>query len=325
MVDDLQPLGFGKNDKNPFINLESLKSKMDYTFKNGKIGGEKTNFYPIDKINCFTWKKGFMYCITGNPGSGKSEFVGHLAILKSYFDKWKWAVYSPESYPAEDYIDTLIHGFIGKSTDPRYSNYMTQNEYDRGFNFIRDHFMIADYDEMPTLDNIEFMISESGDCDGVIIDPFNSIDSNSTEIMSENLKMSLTKIRNLGRKYKKVIVLIEHPKTNSMPLDGNEMPKEPTEYSLYGGSMWHNKCDVIAVVHRPFARDKTNTITTFRTTKIKNQKLHGFPDVCEFHFDRRSNRYFWRNEMDGKEFDSFKNFESGYSIQFSEDEHECPF
>lgn len=298
---------------------------MDKTFREGKPRGEKTHFHPIDSLGNFTWKKGFMYCITGNPGSGKSEFVGHLTMLKSYFDGWKWAVYSPESYPVEDYTDTLVHGFVGKSTDPGYYNQMSKTEYDKGFQFIYDHFRVADFDEMPNLDDIEHMISEAKDCDGVIIDPFNSLDTSSTEMMSENLKMSLTRLRNLGRKHNKALVLIEHPKTNSIPLDENDMPKEPTEYNLYGGSMWNNKCDVIGVVHRPFIREKDNTLAQFRTTKIKNQKLNGYPDLCAFNFDRKTNRYTWRLTENGLPVDAFTGLKKLEEIPYEGYDHQAGF
>ena len=258
-----------------------------------------------------------MYCITGNPGSGKSEFIGHLAILKSYFDGWKWAIYSPESYPVEDYLDTLIHGFTGKSTDPEYTNQMSKKEYDKAFDFICDHFRIVDFSEMPKMEDIDFMMSEARDCDGVIIDPFNSLDTAGTEMMSENLKMSLTRLKGLSLKYMTSTVLIEHPKSNSTSLDENDMPKEPTEYNLYGGSMWHNKCDVIGVVHRPYVREKDNTLTQFRTTKIKNQKLNGFPDVCSFNFNRKTNRYTWRFVKNGLEIDAFTKLKKLEEIPYS--------
>lgn len=291
--------------KSAFVDLRSLKKNMDKTFKSGKEKGEVTHFAPIDKIRNFTWKRGFLYCITGNPGSGKSEFVNHLATLKSRFDGWKWNIYSPESYPVEDLLDTMIHGYVGKSTDPDYANQMTKAEYDKAFDFLIDHIQVYDFPEMPTAGDMKDAVAQSKGADGIIIDPFNSIDTSSKEMISEGLKIGLTSFKNMALKNKMAVVLIEHPKSGNRIDEETGQPKEPTEYDLYGGSMWHNKCDIIGVVHRPFIRDKANTMVTFNTLKVKNQKLHGYPDVCEFNFNRSTNRYFWRNEADGKEMTAY--------------------
>ena len=287
--------GSDKNiNKSYRVDLRPLKKGMDYTFYNGKPKGEKTHFPPIDSIRNFTWKKGLLYCITGNPASGKSEFMNHLLTLKARVDNWKWLAYSPESYPVEDFVDTLIHGYVGKSTDPQFNNHMSKAEYDDAFEFVVKHFEILDFPEMPTLTQIKSAVNAST-ADGAIIDPFNAIDTReySGELISEMLKMSLTAMRTMAAKSKKALVVVEHPKSGSRIDEQTKQPKAPTEYDLYGGSMWHNKCDVIGVVHRPFVRDNSNTQVEFTTLKIKNQKLHGYPDTCSFHFDRGSGRYFY--------------------------------
>lgn len=292
---------------NPFVDLRSLKRSMDHSFKNGKEKGEITHFKPIDRIRNFTWKRGFLYCITGNPGSGKSEFINHLAILKANFDGWKWNIYSPESYPVEDLLDTMIHGFVGKSTDPDYRNQMSKEEYDEAFEFLVNHIQVYDFPEMPTASDMKDAVTQSKNADGIIIDPFNSIDTSSNEMISEGLKIGLTSFKNMALKNKMSVVLIEHPKSGNRIDEETGQPKEPTEYDLYGGSMWHNKCDIIGVVHRPFIRDKQSTLVSFTTLKVKNQKLHGYPDRCEFNFNRSTNRYFWRSEIDGRELTAFDN------------------
>lgn len=272
------------------IDLDKVKPEMDKTFKEGKPRGQKTYFKAIDDLSMFTWKPGYLYCITGNPGSGKTEFLNHLTLLKAKYDKWKWLVYSPESYPVMDMIDTYIHAFIGKSTDPEYSNQMSKKEYDLAFEFVKDHIYPMDFKDMPTIQDI-IDVAESTECNGVIIDPFNSLDDEGQNI-HDFLKVGLTKLKKFARDNNKAVICIEHPHSaNSLDDSGN--PREPSEYTLNGGKMWHNKCDVIAVVHRPLVHsDPTDNHVTFRTRKVKNQKLNGFPGYCEMMFDRQMNRYY---------------------------------
>lgn len=290
------------------VNLDALKPNLDRTFKEGKPKGEPTFFPPIDDRKNFSWKRGFLYCFTGNPGNGKSEFLNTLLLLKSINSGWRWLVYSPESYPVEDYIDTLSHTLIGKSTDPEYSNQMTKKEYDKAFNFIKSHFQVLQFNYMPTYQEI-LEIFKTLDYDGLIIDPFNSLDDNADNI-SRHLKKALSEFKIYASLNEKVIILVEHPHSaNSLDDDGN--PRMPSEYTLNGGKMWHNKCDVIAIVHRPLVySDPTDTNVYFKTSKIKNQKLNGIPDQIEFNFDRAKNRYFKFHESgDGRRvtgFDEYK-------------------
>lgn len=287
-----------KESKSPIVDLSTIKPEIDRRFKEGHKRGEKTYFYPIDCIRNFTWMKGKSYCITGNPQSGKTEFINQLAILKSKNDGWKWDIYSPEGYPVEEVIETFLHTLAGRTADPFYTNQqMSEVEKDKWYTWIQKHFNFYDFDETPTLEDIEHALNYSKNRDGIIIDPFNSLDTPNDLIMSERLKKGLTRCNSLCRKYNLAWVIIEHPSGGNEIDEETNQPKEPTEYKLYGGSMWRNKMDYIAVVHRPFIRDKENTKVTFRTVKIKNQKLLGYPDVCEFHFNRITNRYFYNTEF----------------------------
>lgn len=285
------------------VDLDDIKPEMDRTFVEGKPRGEATHFAPLDALNMFSWKRGFLYCISGNPASGKSEFMNMLTLLKSLHDGWKWLVYSPESYPLMDYVDTLIHMLVGKSTDPSFPNQMSKAHYDKGFEFVKKHFEVIDFKEMPTVKELMQKFEES-DCDGILIDPFNSLDDEGANIY-DFLKKSLTKIKQTARELQKVCVIIEHPRSDGS-LDENGNPKEPSEYTLNGGKMWHNKCDVIGIVHRPLVHsDPTDDTVTFRTRKVKNQKLNGMPNLLEgLHFDRSGNRY-WK-------FDSQSNRVTGF-------------
>jgi len=275
------------------VDLDTIKPEMDRTFINGKPRGEKTHFPPIDDLDCFTWKKGALYCITGNPASGKSELMNTLSLLKSINDGWTWMVYSPESYPVMDYVDTLIHTYIGKSTDSFYSNQMNKAQYDKGYKFVKKHYFPIDFEHIPTVTQIKEVFAETN-CDGLIIDPYNSIDDEGQPIYNF-LKSSLTEWKMIAQKQNRAIVLIEQPHSaNSLDDQGN--PREPSEYTLSGGKMWHNKCDVIGVVHRPLVHsDPLATIVTFRTRKVKNQKLNGFPGCVDLNFDRTANRYYVLN------------------------------
>jgi len=87
-------------------------SMMD-TFKNGKSRGTTTYWKVIDEH--FTWRTSEVNIWTGYQNEGKSTFLEFLAVLKSFFEGWKWAVFSPENTPINDFYDNLIEIYIGKS------------------------------------------------------------------------------------------------------------------------------------------------------------------------------------------------------------------
>ncbi len=39
--------------------------------------------------------------------------------------------------------DDIVHMYVGKSTLPYYSNQMTEEEFIRGMDFVRDHFLFT--------------------------------------------------------------------------------------------------------------------------------------------------------------------------------------
>ena len=59
----------------------------------------------FDKI--FKWKKGDINLITGYGNHGKTFFWLQVMLTKSIFDGWKWAIFSPENFPANDFYDDL--------------------------------------------------------------------------------------------------------------------------------------------------------------------------------------------------------------------------
>src|SRR5690606_4134240 len=97
----------------------------------------------------FTLRPGFLYCFTGWPGSGKSEFLTQLSVLQAQFKNRKIAFYSPESYPLDEFIDTVIHCYLGKSTDRRFPNVCSQDEYNSAIDWVDKNYYSRDWPDTP--------------------------------------------------------------------------------------------------------------------------------------------------------------------------------
>jgi hypothetical protein len=312
LLDELTSLSepFSQKEEKTLFHKGIFKAKaffnqMKYSFIHGKRRGETTRFHSIDP--CFTWKKGFVHCWTGYPNHGKTEMLLQLSIAKSLHDGWNWVIFCPENMSSDEkgtitpdeLFDTLIHAYIGKSTDPYYKNIqMSMEEYERGIEFVDKHYTIIYPNELKTPATVVKYLQhviETQKVDGVILDPWNKMVHNYAGLLDEYLASQFAIIKDFAIRNHIVFNIVEHPKSVARQADGS-LPV-PDAYCLRGGAMWNNAMDVIISVHRPnYHTDKKDSAVDFISHKIKNQKLVGMPGTVNLTFERKSNRYF---ESDG--------------------------
>lgn len=288
-VDEYTPVQI-KSDG--IIEVDGVWEEMKKQFFHGKKRGETTHFTEFD-IN-FKWKEGEITLIIARPNAGKTEFMLQLMLMRSVFDGWKWAVFSPENYPVDEFIDTLIHALVGKSTDPYYDrNQMTFEQYEDSYKFIKEHFFYI-YPDKHTVSEIDanvLHLIETKNIQGVFIDPFNQLEVDTSERDDKFLSAFLRERKRFAVEHNLRYVISAHPKTMQKTKDGNY--DVPDIYDIAGGAMWGNKMDNIIVLHRPYIlTDPMNTTVEVIVRKVKKQKLVGIPGTCVFTFDRAKNRYF---------------------------------
>lgn len=261
------------------------------SFRKGKQPGETTYYQTLDQY--LTLRMGFLYCFTGWPGGGKTEFLTQLSILQASLKKRKIGFYSPESYPVDEFIDTFVHSYLGKSTDKRFPNVCNEQAYIEATKWANDYFYYCDWSETPTTEKLlqafNFLHTEKK-CEIFIVDPFNSIVTEGEDRnIAVALKKNLTLFKRFAAQKRVMIWLVEHPKT---PTDPKDFDQVPTNRHLFGGTMWWNKIDVGVTVHRPNREDNNDRQVMIKTWKVKRQQLNGRPGEGTLYFDLRSNRYF---------------------------------
>jgi hypothetical protein len=290
-MDDIKILAHDLAASNQFYTqAKDWSLKLIDSFNKGKVAGETSYFQSID--NMFTLRMGFLYCFTGWPSSGKSEFLTQIAVMQAVFKKRKVAFYSPESYPVDEFIDMIIHCYLGKSTDKRFPNVCSINEYNKAIDWVNDHFYFCDWKDTPDTETVlnayEFLRTQG--CDIFVIDPFNSLVTEGEERnIAISLKKNLTVFKRFASQKRVMVWVVEHPKT---PSDTKEYESIPGPRQLFGGTMWWNKVDVLTTVHRANRDDKTNREVIIKTWKIKKQELNGTPGEGSLYFDIRTKRYY---------------------------------
>ena len=86
-----------KDDKTSLkeIYVNECREKLQNYFVNGYPLGETSHIKKLDEN--FKWRKGFLFCCSGYPQSGKSEIMNYLLLLRAINDNDKICMYSPET------------------------------------------------------------------------------------------------------------------------------------------------------------------------------------------------------------------------------------
>lgn len=268
-----------------------LKAAVLSLYDNGENRGALTGWPMLDPL--YTVKPGEMTVITGIPGSGKSNFVDALMMNLSIQQGWRFAVFSPENWPIERHVQSLLEKGYGKpfSSKGGLSPRMTRTEVDRGIDALHPWFrFIMPGDAVLSVDTIlekaKIEIFRYG-IRGMVIDPWNELEhlyGRLTE--AQYLSQELTKIRRFARKNSIHIWVIAHPKNLTKADNGSYKP--PTMYEISGGAHWRNKADNGICVHRPdYSRDETEIIVQ----KIRFREVGKIGQVT-LKYCRDSGRYF---------------------------------
>lgn len=261
-------------------------------------GYEKLMPIGIDKIDYhYKFKRGEITLFTGHGNMGKSTLVNYLLLCRALIFKEKFAIFSPENQPAEEFYDDFVEILMGGSTKPENPNRAGRYTYEKAYDFVSNHFFnVFPTDNDPTPEYIqerflELIIKEK--IDGVIIDPFNQL-YNDYEAKNGRddryLSEFLSKFKKFTGQNNVYGIIVAHPKAMAK-YGGTDYPC-PDVYDLAGGAMWNNKMDNIYVYHRPLASsDPINNGCMFRALKIKKQKQVGKKGTADFEFDWKRRRF----------------------------------
>ena len=279
------------------IYLDNVRDSMLESFNTGKAYGESTYFEVMDTH--FRWKRGELTLMHGIMNQGKSTMIMQMCLIKAVFNGYKYAFFSPEQDPPDDFYDDLIHMYIGQNTQKNFTNQISESEYIRGMDFIKDHFFyIYPENESPTPEYINARFTEiikKHKVDGCIIDPYNQLDNDIRKAGGrEDLYLSsfLSQQKRLAQQFQIFMIIIAHPKGNLSKSDLGDYEK-PNVYDLAGGAMWSNKCDNVLCTYRPFyTSNKESNIVEFTSQKIKKHKLCGKPGDVNMIFKSTTMRYY---------------------------------
>lgn len=287
------------------IYLDDVKDSMLYGFRNGYNKGTTTYFPSIDKH--WKWRRGEITVLHGHANNGKTTFMLQLCLVKSVYEGTKWGIFSPEQDPPDDFYNDLIHAYVGKSPIKGYANQMTEQEYVRAMEFVKDHFFYINpmmaTKNAPTPEYIDqrfLELQNKHGIEGCIIDPFNQLDNDWRKHGNRDdhyLANFLSERSQFSKRNNCYYIIIAHPKGEGYEIikkgeyEGNY--RIPRSDDLSGGAMWGNKCDNVLCYHRPtFVTDPESPLSLFISQKIKKPRLVGKRGTAALSFDYGKNRFY---------------------------------
>lgn len=265
------------------IDVSGIKAKLLSIRDNGYPKGKTTGWKSLDKF--FSIGKRQFTVITGVPSAGKSEFMDALAINLMMYCQWKFAVFSPENYPAEMHYHKLVEKVKNSSL-----NKMSDEDVDVAIKIINNSFFFIDaLEDDLSLDNILTQtkdLIETKQVDALIIDPWNEIELNRPNNVSESdfIGNCLRTSRKFARKYNIHLFIVAHPTKLQKGKDGKY--PIPELWDISGSAHWRNKADNGVCVHRDY--EKNCTLIIVQKVKFK---YFGRQGETYLYYDENSGRY----------------------------------
>lgn len=252
--------------------VDDIFPSMLVNFRNGVPLAPTTRFPQTDDY--WRWKKGDLNLFTGYANWGKTFYILQMMLTKSIWDGWKWGVFCPENYPANDFFDDLVEMYVGK-----WLRNMTEDEYTDGCKFIGQHIFYVYPEDAHDVNSIHekfrHLVLKKG-IDGVLVDPFNQLDHNQKSYQREDQYLSevLKDMKRFALLNAVVYNIVAHPKNPSYQ-EGKVLPVVDM-YDIAGGAMWGNKVDLIVSYHRPlFHENKNSPEVQIYVQKLKRKRTGG--------------------------------------------------
>ena len=239
--------------------------------------------------------EGRIIVVTGIPNHGKSSWLMFVKAHLMTHHQRRFATFSPEMEPWEDYAAAVAVVLNGKPfwPTPGYDE-MSEEDMLKAEDYLetRLFLMVSDPEEVgdePTLDWIlekaRAAVVRYGVTD-LDIDPWNELDHGRPAGVTEtdHIGRGLQRLRAFARRHGVNVWIVAHPAKPFLMKRG-EKPEPPNLYSISGSANWNNKADLGITVHTE------DDVTEIHITKSRFQRWGRRGDVARLEFERATGTY----------------------------------
>lgn len=236
-------------------------------------------FDPVLKL-----KRPRLNLLTGIPGSGKSTWLNQVFLTLADREKWKVAIFSPESASPAEHLSDLVEVLAGK---PFFgARRLSEAEAMQAAESILKNVAFIDQPrEGATFDEV-LAAAESIRPDALLIDPWNRLMHNRPEGQTETeyIGACLSKAAAFAKALNLSFWIVAHPQ--KIRRDKEQKLLRPGLYDVAGSANWANMIDVGIVVWRNYERGSNE----IEIIKVRH-KRDGEPGLVEMKFDKEVSRF----------------------------------
>ncbi len=285
------------------IRVSDYIDTMNNIYEFGYERGFSTGYKSLDPH--FNWMKGWTIALNGYPSEGKTTFALNLIAISTVLYDMKWGIYSPENYPINNIVDSMVEIFLdgtlnkdlpGKRIERSEMNYVMREH-------MNNHIYFIDNEDGYTPDdlrNVKKDLIKRYGINAFFTDPWSAL----THPMGNNkredlyLQQQLNAETRLSKAYNLINLISHHPPTPRVGFDKLDVP---SPFQMIGGQIWFNKVYAILCIHKINREDSSDTKTGIHIQKIKEHKLAGLPTAIAnpvvLDFKRRSGRLLERKNL----------------------------
>ena len=283
--------------------LEALK-KVDKLHRDGMPSGDQTGWPSLDKH--YTVFPGLITIVTGWPSSGKSEFIDALVINLAEMSGWKFAMFSFENQPISYHIIKMIEKMSGKPFGPGYLDRIVNDELTELVDRLSQSFSFCsrasgNFSLKDVLDaSQEYLKNFPESKRGVVIDPWNELEHNRPERLSETeyISKQLSMVRNWARLNNVHVWITAHPQ--KVVREKGKLPV-PRPDMISGSQHWWNKSDCAICIDRAHSQGDKQKEVDIHIQKIRFKHIGKIGSIV-LHYDRDTGEYI-DPEAPDKDFD----------------------
>lgn len=202
--------------------------------------------------------RGEVIVVSGQPGSGKSEFLLSVAVNLAKTHGWKAGLCSFE-HKNDQLLLQLLEKKLAKNVEEMSADSFQEDSEDVAW--INQHFQsVCDFSselDLSTILSRARELAEEGRLHNLIIDPYNYISKPWSQVPqreTELVSSYMTQLQQFAKKYQVCVWIVVHPTKGSQQKqkDGNQNTFDgPSLYDLQGSAHWNNKCDKGILLRRP--------------------------------------------------------------------------
>lgn len=229
--------------------------------------------------------------VTGQPHSGKSEWLDAVMVNLAKQEDWVFVIYSPENWPLSLHHSKIIEKYVGKPFGPGPTPRLDEEELEDAEHWMKGKFLFA----KPEHPSIFAILEEAASVLtfraklGIVIDPWNQLDHYRPVGLSETeyISQTLTECIRFVRDANCHLWLVAHPA--KMFKDKNGKLPVPTPNDVSGSSHWWAKSDNCICVWREQGEDASPEVQ-IHVQKVRFKHM-GRQGMATLNYDKTTGRY----------------------------------